>query len=132
MDGIVRLTEADVMNLGLNVAMGFFNGTCEETQLDRFRSCFGLDPRGCVELLNDLQMQDLGQYQISKFNAFYFMMTLYWLRNYPKERPLAAQFKVSERTVEKMLWLYVRAIQGLIGRKVEYSFMFDNWNMSLF
>jgi hypothetical protein len=118
MAGILNLTEADVMNLGLNVAMGFFNGACEETQIERFRSCFGLDPKGCLALLHDLQTHDLGESHIVKFNAYYFMMTLYWLRTYSKETQLAAQFNVSERTVEKVLWLYARAIQALIRTKV--------------
>jgi hypothetical protein len=120
----VEANQDDMLTIGLN-CVGYHPartiGHSEATNLKHFVRFFGVDPIVCSIVFRDIQVQDIGEYRISKPKVSYFLMTLYWLKCYPLEHQTAGLFGYDEDTVRRWVWSYCSAIQALKAYKVRYQ-----------
>lgn len=130
MNAIVRITEAEVLLMGLKT-IGYDLLRQQKTQysknLQRFRAAFGTLPITASQAFSEIQDQSLGEARIKKPNADYLLMALMWLNLYSTESQLAGQFKLDEKTVRKWIWSYLLAIHALkekVVRKIKLYFLF--------
>lgn len=90
--------------------------------VERFRCAYGVDPRVCMAIEEDLQEQEQHQpiiHHVVKTCAI--LMTLYWLYHYPTETMLCSMFGYQrEQTVREYIWKYCQAISALRSIKVRF------------
>ena len=117
---VQHVTEEEMTTYGLGMA-GFNENrkqTVHKTTIQRFRGSFGPLPITAAELYVEIQSDDLGDKKILKPNLQYFLMTLMWLNSYKTAQDLSGLLKLSIRTINIWIWLYVDAIQALKAKKV--------------
>ena len=86
-----------------------------KTNLERFVSFYGVDPKTCVEVYTSLKASD----GLAKTTSVvYFFLTMAWLKTYSKEHVLAGIFGVSENTIRKWIWINLKGLQSLKASKV--------------
>ena len=86
-----------------------------KTNLERFASFYGVNPKTCVAIYTTLKESDgLGR----TTSVLYFLLTMAWLKTYSAEHVLAAIFGVTENTVRKWTWINLKALQSLKETKV--------------
>lgn len=99
----------------------------------RFYSSYGLTPETIKAIFDDLQTLDIGQeLRIQKPNIKFLLMTLNWWKEYRTENNMAGHWKVSEKTFEKHVWAYTRAIQAISKHKIKWPFDGDNLPKEIF
>jgi hypothetical protein len=118
---MIDAPEEQFLNIGLHT-IGFpawrTATTNDEKNLERFRSAFGLIPKGCTALFRDLQLFDIGNAKVAKPAVTKMLMALYWLKTYQTETQISGMFQQSEETVRKWIWAYCKAFQALKSFKV--------------
>lgn len=117
---INNLTEDEWLENGLQFVG--FDAICQRNNgsanLRRFKSNYGINPRTCIQVFNDLHTLENGVENGQTWNAKYFLMALNWLKTYRTEPLLAGTFHINERTIRLYLWRFAQAIQRLKSRKV--------------
>lgn len=110
------INAASFLRLDLRIA-GFTDariGACKsETNVERFRTWYGVSPEACAEIFQDLQMTMNLVARIENAKALDMLMTLNWLMNYRKEAELAGTFKMNEKTARNILWRYTNAFAAM-------------------
>jgi hypothetical protein len=124
---IIRLSEADFLELGLSYAG--FNAinqqrTRPEDNIRRFRAWYGAGAKTCSQIFMDLQTADMQETCIKNLDAKKLLLTLYWMKTYNTESVLAGTFGVNEKTARNWLWTYAGAIQALKHKKVRHVVCF--------
>ena len=91
-----------------------------DTWNSRFKAPYGSDPIVYSKLFEDLQTTEIAEAQIheGKISLRYFLMTIYFLRQYPTEKILESRFGVSEKTARTWVWYYISKIKELKLQKV--------------
>ena len=74
------------------------------------------------DLLNNIQDESLGNYRIKTPNPTHLIFALYFLKKYPTAHEFAGKCNSTEKTVLSRSWRYVRAIQALKEKKIEWIF----------
>jgi hypothetical protein len=85
------------------------------TNMKRFVSYYGVEPKTIVALFDDLK---------AKFTLFmeqYALMSINWLKSYDTERVLAGRWGLSERTIEPKVKAYAKMIQSLKETKIRFD-----------
>ena len=90
----------------------------ERLCLQRFVSFFGVCPKTCKEMFSALK--EVEPFRV-KCSMVHFFLTLAWLKSYGTYSVLSGQFKVTENTVMKWVWIYAKGIQSLKESKVRRS-----------
>ena len=98
----------------------------------RFYSAYGLTPETIKAIFDDLHTLDIGKSSIRKPNIKFLLMTLNWWKEYRTEENMAGHWKMSEKTFEKHVWAYTRAIQALSEHKIKWPFNGDNLPKEIF
>lgn len=86
----------------------------------RFKSLYGSQPVVYAQIWEDLQTTAIQEARVDARTTTidHFLMSLHFLKCYPKESKLAADFKISEKTVRKWSWYFIKKIQALKQEKV--------------
>jgi hypothetical protein len=89
-------------------------------KMSRFKSLYGSDPVVYAQIWEDLQTTAVQEacVDVRTTTIEHFMMSLHFLKCYPKESKLTANFKISEKTVQKWSWYFIKKIQALKQEKV--------------
>jgi hypothetical protein len=119
---VVRIIDSEWMAMGLELA-GYRNWRrCKiSTNVARFKGWFGASPKTCENMWSDMQTTngaDGAPISRSDSNPRHLLLALRWLRGYPTEKVLEGTFKMSEKTVRKWCFGFVRKIQALKVIKV--------------
>ena len=117
------LTSEEVLRRGLQF-VGYDDRRqqrCQRsTNLKRFRANFGAAPIVYAQIWEDLLTTKMKGANIIDSKPKYddFLLAIYWLRCYPTEQQLEAQFGVSDKTARKYVWYYTNKIAALKKLKV--------------
>ena len=97
-----------------------------QTNVKRFRSCYGADPAVYAQLWCDLQTTDIAEARIdTKVCTFEgFLLALNFLKRYPTETAQSNVFGPSENTIRKWRWYFVDRISALVATKIQWP---TNW-----
>ncbi len=95
--------------------------------INKFNEIYGVSPKVCTMIYNDIKTKDLGDAKIEKPRPVNIFFALFWLKNYSyaTESRMAAFFKKDEDTLRKYVWKYLKAIQALKEYKVRYIIDFN-------
>jgi hypothetical protein len=126
----LHLTEDELESLGLNHA-GFsqekIDRSNKATNDRRLKDFCYAGPKTLLDLLRDLQDPTLGEYRIRNPNPSHLIHTLYFLKKYPTVHEFAGRCgDGTEKTVVNRAWTYIRAIQALKAKKIQWIFDDDN------
>lgn len=115
----------------MNTKRGTGTGGGSKKILDRrFVSVFGATARVCVRLwklclssedatfmkedkASRATLKGLKSSSVVPYEPKHLLMALYFLRNYPNESQMAAQFGHDEKTIRKWVWIFVETIAHL-------------------
>ena len=123
---VLRISKKSFESLALQLA-GYspetINKTCKATNADRLSDFCYAGTKTLKELFNDIQDPLLGEFQIKKPNPSHLVHALYFLKKYPTTHELAGRCgDGTEKTVINRAWRYIRAIQALKEKKIEWIF----------
>lgn len=121
---VLKISPNDFLQLGLETCgcnPRRIKNTCRKTNIERFRSNFGLDPAGCCAVFRDLQTTKIPEARINRPNSVYFLVALNWLRSYGTEGENATQFDTDEKTLRGHIETYVKAIAALKNEKIVWD-----------
>ena len=109
---VVEVSTHAMLDLGIDI-LGFSKHAHDKMKNERFRASFGIDPIACNIIFRDLQTVVIGNARIEKIDPYFFLMTLFWLRNYMTNIVMAGDFHIDDKTLSKWLWIYTYGIQAL-------------------
>jgi hypothetical protein len=122
---LVVYTANEILSIGLSLTRidAFRQEKVDrETNLDHFRSLFGSNPVVYAQIWEDLQTTDIHDARIdgatAKTGIRYFLMSIYFLKNYPTGPLQESSFRVSVRTAHEKNWFFLKKIQALKEQKV--------------
>ena len=99
----------------------------------RFQSAYGLTPEAIKAIFDDLHDLDIGHESCIRHpNIKFLFMTLNWWKEYRTEENMAGKWKMSEKTFEKHVWAYTKAIQAIAKHKIKWPFDGDNLPKEVF
>jgi hypothetical protein len=119
--------EGSMLSYGLSL-VGFHRArqnVSTGTNMKRFVSFYGVEPKTIVALFDDLK---------AKFPVFVeklALMSINWLKSYDTERVLAGRWEYTERTIERKVKEYVRRIQSLKDKKIRFSGFDKRFNFQI-
>lgn len=121
----LRFAQEEFATLGLLLA-GYSNNTitstCQETNDNRLKDfCYAGSKTLCC-IYEDIQDPSLGEFRIAKPNPSYLVFALYFLKKYPTAHDFASRCDGTEKTVLSRAWRYIRAIQKLKEKKIQWIF----------
>lgn len=93
-----------------------------KTNLERFRALYGSNPVVYAEIFHDLQTTAITDARVDSPDVDSLLMSLRFLRCYPTETQQSGTFSISDRSVRKWSWFYVKKIQALKADKVCHWF----------
>jgi hypothetical protein len=101
----------------------------------RFEQQFGVSAEIAVKVFHDLQTTIFEDAFVSPSEADirYFLLALYFLKNYPKEYQTEAIFDWSAKWAREKYWFWCRKIQGMKGEKIVFPQfdVNDEWVMTV-
>lgn len=120
---LINISSRDFLHLGLDAAG--FNARrqqrcSDETNIENFRANFGVGPKTCRAVFKDFQRTDIEDAHIDNPSSFYFLVALYWMKAYPREKQMAGHFDRDEKTLRIQIRKYVGAIAALKGLKIAW------------
>ena len=122
LDALVFVSQHMMLDLGLCMVGFGRERQCrmkESSKESKFRALFGTGSETCAFIFRDLQTTGIiPNASIKQVNAANFLVSMYWLKNYPKEVELSGLFSKTEKTIRKWCWAYAESIQELKERKV--------------
>lgn len=123
---IFHFAEDQITLLGLQLA-GFTTRTIATTNAatneKRLKDFCYAGSKSITQILNDVQDDSLGEFKIAKPNPSHLIWALYFLKKYPTAHDFSARCgDGTEKTVLTRAWRYVRAIQALKERKIQWIF----------
>ena len=119
---LVEYTEDAIILMGLQM-MGYKeerNRVAKSTKLRRFRSGFGSDPNVIAKIFRDLQLAKSRKARIKgkRVCMWRFLVAVNFLKVYDTEEQRAGNCKLSEKSVRKWSWYYVKKICALKKEKI--------------
>jgi hypothetical protein len=117
------LSPEDVHNVGLTQVHMIkelpsdFKASGHRIKYGRFRYFYGVDPKTCIDVMSDIQTLPQ-EARIVKPELQMVLMTLEWFNTNKGNLDFVGLYQICEKTVEKYLWIYARAIAALKERKV--------------
>jgi hypothetical protein len=118
---VVILTADEMLAKGLELH-GFDRTSKVSCSLkkSRFKSLYGSEPVVYAQMWEDLQTTAVQEARVDARTTTidHFLMSLHFLKCYPRESKLAADFKISEKTVRKWIRHFTKKIQALKQEKV--------------
>ena len=106
-----------------------------ETNEGRFLKSFGVTPKTACVIYENLQQTTNQTARIEKPDATalrYFLISLYFLRNYPTREDLERQFDYSRGWIAAKCWEWAKRIDALREEKIVLSFEDDTiWVMTV-
>jgi hypothetical protein len=114
---VIEVNHHAMLELGIEM-MGFSKNTIDGMKIERFRASFGMDPIACSIVFHDLQTVDIGIARIQTIDPYFFLMTLFWLRNYVTNIVMTGIFHIDGKTLTKWIWTYAHGIRALKNTKV--------------
>jgi DDE superfamily endonuclease len=121
---MIVLEEMSFLSYGLKKAGFKWNrmsvSDATKKDLNRFHSCYGVGPKACKDVWEDLQTIANDEVSISDPKLKYFFLALAWLEQYQTNTVMAGNWKVDEDTVRKYAWKYTHALQVLMREKVQW------------
>ena len=140
-DNINILTEDEMLFAGLE-ALGWEVRRLKifkrNTNIDRFRGMFGINPDVCAQLWEDLQTTDIVEAWIhpDDRDLLTLFMALHFLKRYPTEIERESIWKpININVMRENVWLYIQKIQALKTAMLPGwpgdNFGDDKWVMSV-
>ena len=114
---MVEVSARAILDLGIET-LGFSKHEHDKMKNERFCASFGIDPIACNIIFCDLQTVDIGNATIKQIDPYYFLMTLFWLRNYMTNIVMAGVFHIDDKTLSKWVWIYTYGVRALKETKV--------------
>ena len=101
----------EILDIGLQMAGADENqrDTALNTRLGYFRTAYGSHPLVYARIWDDLYQTGID----SERKVNYFFLSLFWMKEYDKERDLALRFHYNEETIRTWTWYYAECIQEL-------------------
>jgi len=125
------VTPNEVLERGLAL-VGFSNqrqqNVRREKNIGRFCTHFGAKPNVYAAMWLDLHVTEVDGARIVPGDGITmerFLMTVHFLKCYPKEHESEAIFQLSDRTIRKYTWLILEKIQALMETKIVWP---ETWN----
>jgi hypothetical protein len=120
---VLQFTEEGFRLLGLQLA-GFTNneGATKATNDSRLKDICYAGTNTLLQLYGDIQDPTLGEFAIRRPDPEHLLQALYFLKKYPTAHDLAGRCKGTEKTVLKRVWRYIKAIQAMKEKKIEWIF----------
>jgi hypothetical protein len=121
---LIEFSKKDFLKLG--IALG---GNWSDEQVKRmgltcklghFTDRFYADPKTMKEIFRDIQHPDLGEHCIKKPDPIDFLGAFHFLKKYPTKRTQAGFVACSDKFGLVKAWRYVRAIQALKEKKINF------------
>ena len=93
----------------------------------RFKTVYGSSPEDLARMWSDLLTTSVpgARVKTSWADPVQFLMTHYWLRNYPTETCMTGIFKLTEKTIRKWVWYFLEKIAALKSDKITWP---SSWN----
>ena len=98
-----------------------------KTNQKRFKDHFGSTPYVCTLIWEDLQTTEIPEARVEKkdLNIQHFLMSMHFLKLYPKEYEQELTFNVSEKYGREKTWMWVEKIRGLKAEKLSGQIIQD-------
>ena len=100
---------------------------CFSTHLKMFLDHFGVRASTACSIYEDLQIK-LGVVHNNE-SIKWFLISLHYMKNYPKEHQLESTFGINKKYGSKQCWYWIKRVQAL---KTEKIVMPVNWNGDIF
>ena len=135
---ILVYTEGEVLRCGLRLAK-FTSQRIKRakkmTNCTRFAELFGVSATIATQVFHDLQTTVFDDARLERIEADleFYLMTLYFLKNYPKESQIEALFDYSRKWARSMIWFYAKKIQALKQERIVWPDFSDSevWVLSV-
>jgi hypothetical protein len=121
---MIILTALEMQGEGLTLA-GFdakWQGRVgDKRNAQRFVESFGSTPAVCAVIWHDLQTTDIPSARINPRSVKQvkkFLVAMYYLYNYPKEKNIPGTLKICERNAREIVWEYAAKLRALKEEKV--------------
>jgi DDE superfamily endonuclease len=138
MDVIVYITKNEVLKIGLrlvNISSKRVKRAKQVVNEHRFEQQFGVSAEIAVKVFHDLQTTifEDALVEASDADVRYFLLALYFLKNYPKEYQTEAIFDWSPKWARDKYWFWCKKIQGLKAEKIVFPQFEDDdeWVMTV-
>lgn len=91
------------------------------SQMKTFIDNFGMKPTTACMVYEDLQVKHLNSNPTlgSELDLQWFLRSVFYLRNYPKEHQLESIFGLNEKYASRYCWEWISRIQGLASQKIK-------------
>jgi hypothetical protein len=138
LDAIVYTTKNEVLKTGLRL-VNFTSKRVKKAKRvvneHRFQQQFGVSAEIAVKVFHDLQTTifEDAHVEASDADIRYFLLALYFLKNYPKEYQTEAIFDWSPKWARDKYWFWCKKIQGLKVEKIVFPPFEDDdeWVMTV-
>ena len=124
---LLTFSHDDFLTLGLKM-LGFsektIEKTCNATNVERFRDSYYTYPKIASILFDDLQKVDWA----TNVKPRHLLLALYYLKKYPTKHAMAAFLHETEKTALKWAHRYIKMIQDLKTRTIQW--LFDDININ--
>jgi DDE superfamily endonuclease len=135
---LIVYTANEVLKIGLrlvNFTAKKIRNAKKATNDSRFGQQFGVSAEIAVMVFHDLQTTIFEDAFVERSDADirYFLLALYFLKNYPKEYQTEAVFDWSAKWARDKYWFWCKKIQGLKSEKVIFPQFDDDdeWVMTV-
>ena len=126
---VLLFPEEHYASLGLQLAgysQNTIERTCKATNENRLKDFCYAGTKTISNLFRDIQDHCLGEFRIVKPDPLHLICALNFLKKYPTAHALAARFDGTEKTLLGRVWKYVKAIQALKEKKIQWIFNNSN------
>jgi hypothetical protein len=124
----LRALKKEILSVGLERA-GFDEAqqrrNSEDTNCRRFRAWYGSEPKVYARMWWDLKESE----EITEeHNLDKFLMAMHFCKCYTLEEQMAGTFKLTERTVRKWVWFFLKKLQAQKEKKVSIlTTLYPRW-----
>lgn len=120
---IIVYTSKEVLQIGLRLvkfSVKRIKRAKRVRNIRRFEQQYGVSPEIAVALFHDLQTTVFEDALVIQKDADirYYLLTLYFLKNYPKEYQIEAQFDWSPKWARDHYWFWAKKIQAMKSEKI--------------
>ena len=124
---IVTAQEMLVAGVTLLLEEKIIQRRCARSHLKTFINNFGVRASTACSVYEDLQINSVVVH--SNVSIKWFLMSLYYLKNYPKEHQLEATFGVNEKYGSEQCWNWIKNVRSLKTTKIVMPL---NWRGDIF
>ena len=123
------VTALEMLSAGLTLLLEekIIQRRCQNTHLKTFTDHFGVRASTACSVYEDLQVKLAVVHNDESIK--WFLLSLYYLKNYPKEHQLDSTFGVNEKYGSQLCWRWIKCIQALKSAKIV---MPNDWGSDVF